>query len=100
MSEINTVTNNYGTFNNFSCGGLALSKWNYRTNPSSAEVITITGDTIPSDWWYSYNNQMSVYDTTSVNGSNEGACDEVILLLFMVILMNIIPNGWLNPNSI
>lgn len=25
------------------------------------------------DWWYSYNNQMSVYDTTSVNGSNEGA---------------------------
>lgn len=73
MSEINTVTNNYGTFNNFSCGGLALSKWNYRTNPSSAEGITITGDTIPSDWWYSYNNQMSVYDTTSVNGSNEGA---------------------------
>ena len=71
MSEINTVTNNYGTFNNFSCGGLALSKWNYRTNPSSAEGITITGDTIPSDWWWSYNNQMSVYDTTSVNGSNE-----------------------------
>lgn len=25
---------------------------------------------------------------------------EIILLLFMVILMNIIPNGWLNPNSI
>ena len=73
MSEINTVTNNYGTFNNFSCGGLALSKWNYRTNPSSAEGITITGDTIPSDWWYSYNNQMSVYNTISVDGSNEGA---------------------------
>ena len=49
MSAINTVTNNYGTFNNFSCGGLALSKWNYRTNPSSAEGITITGDTIPSE---------------------------------------------------
>ena len=25
---------------------------------------------------------------------------EIILLLFMVILMSIIPNGWLSPNSI
>ena len=84
MSEINTVTNNYGTFNNFSCGGLALSKMEltYSFNPSSAEGITITGDAyIPSDWWYiPINNQMkSVYDTTSVNGSNEGAGHSGIL---------------------
>lgn len=51
-------------------GGLALSKWNYRSNPGSSANITGSGT---GDWWYSYNNQMSVYNTTSTDGSNVNA---------------------------
>ena len=32
--------------------------------------------------------------------TNEQLTDEIIMLLFMVFLMNIIPIGCLNPNSI
>lgn len=73
MSAINTVTNSYGTFNDFSCGGIALSKWNYRSNPATPTGITVPADTVPFDWWYSYNNQMSVYNINSTDGVNVNA---------------------------
>lgn len=48
---------------NFWNGGIVLSNWNYRTD--------IEGKT--EGWWYSYNNQCSVYNTASTDGSNSGA---------------------------
>lgn len=48
---------------NFYNGGIALSQWNIRSNPSGQ-----TGD-----WWYSYQNQCSVYNTASTDGANQGA---------------------------
>ncbi len=52
-----------GTYN-FWNGGVAVSNWNYYgSNP--------TGKT--GDWWYSYLNQCSVYNTDSTNGTNTGA---------------------------
>lgn len=48
---------------NFSSGGIALSQWNIMSNPSGQ-----TGD-----WWYSYLNQCSVYNTASTDGLNQGA---------------------------
>lgn len=45
-------------------GGMALSQWNYRSNPVGESN---------SDWWYSYQNQCSVYNTASVDGANQGA---------------------------
>jgi len=47
----------------FTAGGMVLSQWNYRSNPEGQ-----TGD-----WWYSYNNQCSVYNTGSADGANKGA---------------------------
>lgn len=54
--------NKNGTVVEFWNGGIALSKWNYRTKKGTSE-----------DWWYSYLNQMSVYNTSSVDGRNAGA---------------------------
>lgn len=47
-------------------GGMFLSQFNLRSNPEGK-----TGD-----WWYSYENQCSVYNTESVDGANEGAGDD------------------------
>lgn len=44
-------------------GGMFLSMYNYRSNPDGK-----TGD-----WWYSYENQCSVYNEDSFDGSNLGA---------------------------
>lgn len=68
-SEVNSI-DGIATYWN---GGIALSKWNYRSNPSSTSGITTEAGTITSDWWYSYNNQMSVYNTNSTDGANTGA---------------------------
>ncbi|WP_321332231.1 DUF4465 domain-containing protein [uncultured Bacteroides sp.] len=51
-----------GGFNYYN-GGIAISNWNIMSNPSSE-----TGD-----WWYSYLNQCSVYNSASIDGSNENA---------------------------
>lgn len=55
--------NKNGNVVEFWNGGIALSKWNYRTNKAGTS----------GDWWYSYLNQMSVYNTSSVDRSNAGA---------------------------
>lgn len=68
-SAVNTISGSTAFWN----GGIALSKWNYRSNPATPTGITIPGDTIPADWWYSYNNQMSVYNTASTDGTNVNA---------------------------
>ncbi len=44
-------------------GGMFLSSFNYRSNPAEKT----------DDWWYSYLNQCSVYNTDSFDGSNMGA---------------------------
>ena len=49
LSMFNTV----GGSTEYSSGGIALSNWNIRSNQS--------GNT--GDWWYSYLNQCSVYNT-------------------------------------
>ena len=43
-------------------GGMFLSQFNLRSNPADK-----TGD-----WWYSFNNQCSVYNVESVDGANRG----------------------------
>lgn len=65
-SLINVIGGSTAFYN----GGLALSKWNYRSNPGNGANITGSGT---GDWWYSYNNQMSVYNTTSTDGANVNA---------------------------
>ena len=65
-SSVNEISGSTAFWN----GGLALSKWNYRSNPGSGANITGSGT---GDWWYSYNNQMSVYNTTSTDGANVNA---------------------------
>lgn len=55
VSEINTV----GGFTEFSSGGIVLSNWSYRSN--------IAGKT--NDWWYSWENQCSVYNLAASDGS-------------------------------
>ncbi len=65
-SSINVIGGSTAFYN----GGLALSKWNYRSNPGNGANITGSGT---GDWWYSYNNQMSVYNTTSTDGANVNA---------------------------
>lgn len=45
-------------------GGMALSQWNVRSNPA---------DSMATDWWYSYENQCSVYNINSTDGKNLGA---------------------------
>lgn len=47
-------------------GGMFLSQFNFRSNPEGK-----TGD-----WWYSYNNQCSVYNVDSTDGANKGAGDD------------------------
>ncbi len=47
----------------FSNGGMALSQWNYRSNI----------DGVATNWWMTYENQCSVYNTASADQSNRGA---------------------------
>ena len=64
-------------------GGMALSQWNIRSNPA---------DQSAADWWYSYNNQCSVYNLQSVDGANTkagaGGSDTFV-----------IATGYSDPNS-
>lgn len=53
----------YGGTYNYWNGGIAVSNWNQMSNISSK-----TGE-----WWYSYENQCSVYNTASTNGANADA---------------------------
>lgn len=55
--------NQMGGAYNYYNGGIAIANWNIMANPEGK-----TGD-----WWYSYLNQCSVYNTQSVSGSNAGA---------------------------
>ena len=60
LSMFNTV----GGSTEYSSGGIALSNWNIRSNQS--------GNT--GDWWYSYLNQCSVYNTAvEAEGQNKEA---------------------------
>lgn len=45
-------------------GGLILSNWNYRSDMAVASQ---------PGWWYTYENQCSVYNTSSIDGANAGA---------------------------
>jgi len=45
-------------------GGMVLSDWNIRSNTSADQA---------ANWWYSYENQCSVYNLDSTDGSNNGA---------------------------
>ena len=54
----------YDEHYDFSAGGMVLSQLNYRSNPEGQTGV---------DWWYSYQNQCSVYNTKSVDGANKGA---------------------------
>jgi len=56
INDLNGTKNYYN-------GGIAISNWNIMSNPS--------GET--GDWWYSYLNQCSVYNTQSTDGTNSGA---------------------------
>ena len=72
-SQVKTIQDSLGIFTSevnkngnvveFWNGGIALSKWNHRTNKAGTS----------GDWWYSYLNQMSVYNTSSADSSNAGA---------------------------
>ena len=64
-------------------GGMFLSQFNLRSNP----------DTETGDWWYSYNNQCSVYNTDSTDGANKGAGDDHSNTFAIV-------NGWCNDSEI
>lgn len=59
----------------FSNGGIVLSQWNMMSNPADMDAVTHAPDIerLPTDWWYSYYNQCSVYNAKSVDGSNEKA---------------------------
>lgn len=57
----------------FSNGGIAISNWNIRSNPENTSNITIPNGGMTADWWYSYNNQCSVYNTASTDGENKEA---------------------------
>lgn len=48
---------------NFWNGGMVLSQWNIRSD---------AGDKA-AGWWYTYQNQCSIYNTASTDGSNKGA---------------------------
>lgn len=60
-----STVNSHGGSVEFWNGGIALSKWNYYSNQGDSSL--------PDDWWYSYMNQMSVYNSHSQDGSNKGA---------------------------
>ncbi|MCM1142778.1 MAG: DUF4465 domain-containing protein [Muribaculum sp.] len=63
---------------NFYNGGITISRWNVMSNPTDSVGYTIPIDSktgkptwpIPTDWWYSYYNQCSVYNTASTDGAN------------------------------
>lgn len=71
VSTMNTVVNDYGSYTEFSSGAIALSKYNSMSNP--AQYPQDPTKPTPSDWWYSWENQCSVYNTASVDGANENA---------------------------
>ncbi|MDE7411242.1 MAG: DUF4465 domain-containing protein [Paramuribaculum sp.] len=48
----------------FSAGGVAISRWNIMKNTSADQA---------TDWWYSYQNQCSIYNTASISGANQYA---------------------------
>lgn len=48
-------------------GGMALSNWNLRTSPTDMNDVSVL------NWWYTYENQCSVYNVNSLDGSNNGA---------------------------
>ena len=56
INDLNGTKNYYN-------GGIAISNWNIMSNSG--------GET--GDWWYSYKNQCSVYNTQSTDGTNSGA---------------------------
>ena len=66
VSDMNTVTNSYGAYTEFSSGAIALSKYNYRSDSAA-------GKTSGTNWWYTWENQCSVYNTASTDGANTGA---------------------------
>lgn len=68
-SSVNKISGSTAFWN----GGIALSKWNIMSNPTETTNITKPSGTISEDWWYSYNNQMSVYNTASTDGANKNA---------------------------
>lgn len=43
------------------------------SNPTDTTNITKPSGELSKDWWYSYNNQMSVYNTASADGENINA---------------------------
>lgn len=53
----------YGGTYNYWNGGIAVSNWNYMSNISGKS----------GEWWYSYQNQCSVYNTASMDGINADA---------------------------
>lgn len=67
----NKITSSWGTTEDFSSGCIALSKYNYLSNPS--EYPQDPTKPVPADWWYSWENQCSVYNTDSVDGTNANA---------------------------
>ena len=56
-------------------GGVALSKWNYRSNPTDITNVSKPEDatSLSSDWWFSWYNQCSVYNLASADGTNQNA---------------------------
>lgn len=64
ISDMNTVTNAYGTYTEFSSGAIALSKYNYRSDAAAGKT---------GDWWYTWENQCSVYNTASTDGAHTNA---------------------------
>ncbi len=86
LSMFNTV----GGSTEYSSGGIALSNWNIRSNQS--------GNT--GDWWYSYLNQCSVYNT-AVKKQNKKVWAQRFHLFsvsFTDMWMFTIRHGWLNQN--
>ena len=55
-TEFNTIDG----VQKFYCGGIAPSNWNIRSNET----------THSQDWWYSYQNQCSVYNTAVADGAS------------------------------
>ncbi len=71
MAGVNYINGVHAFYN----GGIALSKWNLRSNPTDMSSVSHADGIkeLPADWWYSYHNQMSVYNTNSADGANVGA---------------------------
>ena len=88
VSDMNTVTNSYGAYTEFSSGAIALSKYNYRSDSAA-------GKTSGTNWWYTWENQCSVYNTASTE-----VTAVPILLLYTATLISEIRSGWPNLNSI